>query len=105
MRGDHPTTSASDFTVVVDENADGKIASTMNLISQTWVYDGPSGGIPFALGRPELVATDEAYRRRGLVRMQFEAIHAKSAARGEMVQAITGIPWYYRQFGYEMCVD
>jgi len=101
MRGDHPTTQASDFTVVVDENEGGKIVSSMNLISQTWAYDG----IPFAVGRPELVGTNEAYRRRGLVRAQFAAIHALSAARGEQVQAITGIPWYYRQFGYEMTVN
>ncbi len=39
------------------------------------------------------------------MRAQFEVIHARSAARGEMVQAITGIPWYYRMFGYEMTVD
>ncbi len=101
MRGDHPTTSASDFTVVVDENAEGKIVSSLNLISQTWEYDG----IPFAVGRPELVGTDADYRRRGLVREQFTAVHAKSAARGELVQAITGIPWYYRLFGYGMALD
>lgn len=101
MAGDHPTTKASDFTVVVDENEGGKIVSSLNLISQTWAYDG----IPFGVGRPELVGTDEKYRRRGLVRMQFEAVHAKSAARGELVQVITGIPWYYRMYGYEMCVD
>ncbi|MBK8987135.1 MAG: GNAT family N-acetyltransferase [Chloroflexi bacterium] len=101
MRGDHPTTQASDFTVVVDENANDKIVSSLNLIGQTWTYEG----IPFGVGRPELVGTDEAYRRRGLVRAQFEAIHALSAARGHIVQAITGIPWYYRQFGYEMTVN
>lgn len=100
MRGDHPTTHADDFTVVVDETTD-KIVSSMNLISQTWAYEG----IPFKVGRPELVATEPAYRRKGLVRLQFEAIHAKSASRGELVQVITGIPWYYRQFGYEMTVS
>lgn len=101
MAGQHPTTKADDFTMVVDEKAGDKIVSSLNLISQTWAYDG----IPFGVGRPELVGTDPAYRRRGLVRAQFEAIHAKSAARGELMQAITGIPWYYRQFGYEMGVD
>ncbi len=101
MSGKHPTTKASDFTVVVDEKAGGKIVSSLNLISQRWVYDG----IEFAVGRPELVGTDPEYRRRGLVRAQMEVIHARSAARGELVQAITGIPWYYRQFGYEMTVD
>ena len=101
MRGDHPTTRADDFTVVVDENDGGKIVSTMNLISQTWRYED----VTFAVGRPELVGTDEKYRRRSLVRRQFEAIHAKSKARGERAQAITGIPWYYRLFGYEMALD
>jgi hypothetical protein len=31
--------------------------------------------------------------------------HARSAARGELVQAITGIDFYYRQFGYEYALD
>jgi len=55
------------------------------------------------VGRPELVGTDPEYRNRGLVRAQFNEIHHWSKARGEVVQAITGIPYYYRQFGYEMC--
>jgi hypothetical protein len=98
MRGDHPTTGAGDFTVVVDERAGGKLVSSVCLISQTWAYED----IPFKVGRPEIVSTDPAYRRRGLVRAQFAALHARSAARGELLQAITGIPWYYRQYGYEM---
>ena len=32
-------------------------------------------------------------------------LHARSAARGDLVQAITGIPYYYRQFGYEYALD
>jgi len=101
MNGKHPTTQASDFTVVVDQNDGDKIVSSLCIIPQTWTYDG----IPFAVGRPEYVATHTAYRRRGLVRAQFEAIHAKSADNGDMVQAITGIPWLYRLFGYEMGLD
>ena len=101
MRGDHPTTKASDFTLVIDQNSDNKLVSTLCIIPQIWTNDG----IPFKVGRPELVATDKTYRRRGLVAAQFEAIHAKSAANGEMVQVITGIPWFYRQFGYEMGLD
>jgi hypothetical protein len=101
MRGEHPTTSASDFTVVFDENDGGKIVSSLCLISQTWAYDG----IQFGSGRPELVATATDYRRRGLIREQMNAVHAKSEARDELVQAITGIPWFYRQFGYEMALN
>jgi GNAT superfamily N-acetyltransferase len=99
MNGAHPTTSASDFTIVEDSQS-GQIVSTMNLISQTWSY----GGIEFGVGRPELVGTHPDYRNRGLIRAQFEVIHEWSAQRGHMLQAITGIPWYYRMFGYEMAL-
>ncbi|MCA9972868.1 MAG: GNAT family N-acetyltransferase, partial [Anaerolineales bacterium] len=101
MNGKHPTTKAGDFTVVVDERAGGKVVSTLNLISQRWAYEG----IEFGVGRPELVGTLPEYRRRGLVRQQMAVVHALSASRGELLQAITGIPWYYRQFGYEMALN
>ena len=32
-------------------------------------------------------------------------LHRWSLERGHLLQAITGIPYYYRQFGYEMTVD
>lgn len=96
----HPHFHPDDFTVV-EEVATGRIVSTLNLISQTWSYDG----IPFGVGRPELVGTLPEYRNRGLIRIQFEEIHRWSLERGEMVQAITGIPFYYRLFGYEMAID
>lgn len=100
LTASHPTFRPDDFTVV-EELATGKIVSTMNLISQTWSYEG----IQFGVGRPELVGTLPEFRNKGLVRTQFEEIHKWSAERGHMVQAITGIPFYYRQFGYEMALD
>ncbi|MBA2519263.1 MAG: GNAT family N-acetyltransferase [Chloroflexia bacterium] len=100
MSGEHPSIRASDF-ILVEDTAAGKMVSSVALFSQTWTYDG----IPFKVGQPETVSTDPAYRRRGLVRAQFEEIHRWSAARGEVVQGITGIPWYYRQFGYEMALN
>lgn len=100
LQGDHPSFSVDDFTIV-EEARTGAIVSSMTLISQTWAYDG----IAFGVGRPELVGTSPEYRQRGLVRAQFEVIHQWSAARAELVQAITGIPWYYRQFGYEMALN
>ena len=100
MTKPHPTFHPEDFTIVED-TSDGKIVSSLNLISQTWSYDG----IPFGVGRPELVGTLPEFRNRGLVRAQFEVIHQWSAERGEKVQAITGIPYYYRIFGYEMGLE
>jgi hypothetical protein len=98
--GAHPTFGADDYVLIV-ENSSGRIVSALNLISQTWTY----AGIPFGVGRVELVGTLPEYRGRGLVRKLFDALHAESAARGEVAQAITGIPFFYRQFGYEMTVD
>ena len=100
LSGNHPTFSPNDFTII-EESASGRIVSTMNTISQTWLYEG----IKFGVGRPELVGTLPEFRNRGLVRLQFEEVHKWSFERGEMVQAITGIPFYYRQFGYEMALD
>lgn len=100
ISGEGPTFTAEDFTIVEDTTT-GEIVSSSCLISQTWSYEG----IPFKVGRPELVGTSKDYRRRGLVRHQFDILHKWSAARGELVQAITGIPYYYRQFGYEMTLN
>jgi GNAT superfamily N-acetyltransferase len=97
MARPHPTFGAGGFTLVEDTRTN-TIVSTLCLIPQTWSY----GGIEFGVGRTELVGTHPDYRRRGLIRAQFEMIHGWSARLGHQVQAITGIPYFYRQFGYEM---
>jgi predicted acetyltransferase len=96
----HPTFHPDDFTII-EEKQSGKIVSCMCLIDQTWAYEG----IEFGVGQPEIIGTHPDYRRRGLVRKQFDVVHQWSRERGQMVQAITGIPWYYRMFGYEMTLD
>lgn len=93
----HPTFKPEDFTIVEDTRT-GAIVSSLNHISQRWTY----AGIEFGVGRPELVGTLPQNRRKGLVRLQMEVSHQWSRERNELVQAITGIPFYYRQFGYEM---
>ncbi len=100
MARPHPTFNPPDFTIVEDA-ASGKLVSVMNLIPQTWTF----AGIPFKVGRPELVGTLPEYRNRGLVRRQFGIIHQWSSQNGDLVQAITGIPYYYRLFGYEMAMN
>lgn len=97
LNGAHPTFKPKDFTIVEDTGT-GAIVSSLNHISQRWTY----AGIEFGVGRPELVGTLPAYRRKGLVRLQMEVSHQWSRERNELVQGITGIPYYYRQFGYEM---
>src|SRR4051812_13623726 len=100
MSGHHPLIGAGDFAVV--ENTDGgAIVAATCLMRQTWEYEG----IAFPVGRPEIVATMPGFRNRGLIRSIFELIHARSAAEGQLAQGITGIPYYYRQFGYEYALD
>ncbi len=100
MSGSHPTVGPGDITVVVDKTHSDKIVSSMTLVSQIWAYDG----VEFKVGRPEAIGTDPDYRSRGLVRRQFDVIHARSAERGQLMQVIGGIPWYYHQFGYALAL-
>lgn len=100
LRTTRPPYGPDNFTIVEDTRR-GAIVSSLNLISQQWSYDG----IDFGVGRIEPVGTSPDYRRRGLVRRQFEMAHRWSAERGELVQVITGIPYFYRQFGYEYTIE
>jgi GNAT superfamily N-acetyltransferase len=94
--GRHPLIGPRDFAVVEDATTGAIVASTCLLR-----YPIAFEGLPIPFGRPEVVATQPEYRNRGLIRAIFELIHAKSAARGDLMQGITGIAHYYRQFGYE----
>ncbi|GHO95740.1 hypothetical protein KSF_057880 [Reticulibacter mediterranei] len=102
MSGYNPLMEPGDFGVVEDTNKqDTPIIASTCLWRQDWEYEG----IRFRIGRPEIVASDPNYRRRGLIRSLFELVHARSEAEGHLVQAITGIPYFYRQFGYEYALD
>lgn len=98
--GRHPLVGIEDF-VYVEDTASGKIVASSCLMHGEWEYDG----VPFRIGRPEHVVTDPDYRNRGLIRAIFGALHERSAAHGEVAQVITGIPYFYRQFGYEYALD
>jgi Acetyltransferase (GNAT) domain len=98
--GRHPGFRPADATVVVRRDT-GAIVSCLHLLSQTWAY----GGVPITVGQPELIGTLPEHRGAGLVRAQFEVIHRLSAERGQQMLAIAGIPWFYRQFGYEMAIE
>lgn len=100
LDGSHPVVRPADWTVVEDLTT-GEIVSTCALYAQQWNYTG----ISFGVGQIEFVGTDPAYRRLGLVRAQFDALHAESARRGHLLQVITGIPYFYRQFGYELALS
>jgi len=95
----HPLCRAQDVAVVVDSNH--RLVAAAALMQQPLRY----GGVRIPTGRPELVCSDAQVRNRGLIRHIMAALHAKSVLRGDLLQAITGIPNYYHQFGYTWSID
>ena len=86
-------TQPENWSVVVDGD---RVVSTSVLLDHRARY----GDVPLELGQIEYVATDPDYRRRGLIRAQFEFLHGPSAALGHLLTIVTGIPYFYLRFGY-----
>lgn len=102
MRVDYPFMGPDDFVVVEDTSKDGSpIVACTCYLREEWLFDG----IPIAVGRPEIVATEPGYRNKGLIRAIFSAVHERAAKDGTLIQGITGIRYFYRQFDYEYAID
>lgn len=85
------------FTVADD---DGVVVSSLCLMTETMRM----GTVTIPTGQIEFVATTADHEHRGLVRQQMDLVHALSHARGDLVQVIGGISYFYRRFGYEYAV-
>jgi predicted N-acetyltransferase YhbS len=92
----HPATRGRDL-IFVEDAATGQILSSLCLIPWTWRY----AGVDVPAGEMGIVGTLEAYRRRGLVRAQVGYFQQRLRERGCLLSPIQGVPYYYRQFGYE----
>lgn len=102
MSGDFPLMGPGDYAVIEDTNKEGNpLVACTCLWRREWEYDG----IAFGVGQPEFVATHPDYRNRGLISKLFEMVHARSESEGHLVQGITGISHFYRQFGYEYALE
>ncbi len=102
MSGDFPLMGPGDYAVIEDTAKEGNpLVACTCLWRLEWEYEG----ITFGVGQPEFVATHPDYRNRGLIRKLFEMLHARSELEGHLVQAITGILYFYRQFGYEYTLE
>ena len=103
MSGNFPImVGPGDYAVIEDTTREGNpLVACTCLWRMEWEYEG----MAFGVGLPEFVATHPDYRNRGLIRKLFEMVHARSEAEGHLVQAITGILYFYRQFGYEYALE
>ncbi|GEA86762.1 GNAT family N-acetyltransferase [Cellulomonas cellasea] len=84
--------------VVVDGD---RVVSTATLLDESVRV----GDVVLPAGQVELVATDQDYEGRGLVRALMGWAHDLSAGRGHVLQVMIGIPYFYRLFGYEYAID
>jgi predicted N-acetyltransferase YhbS len=94
---DDPDGGLESCAVVVDGD---RIVSTATLLDETLVLSGQ----PIPAGQVELVATDREYEGRGLVRALMGWAHERSTQRGHLAQVMIGIPYFYRQFGYQYAI-
>ena len=92
-----PDAGYASCAVVVDGD---RVVSTVTLLDETLYLNG----LAIPAGQVELVATDRQYEGRGLVRALMGWAHERSAVRGHLAQVMIGIPYFYRQFGYEYAI-
>jgi len=90
----HPTMTLEDFFVIKHRR---KIVASLNLISGKWSI----GGILLNVAEMGCVATLAEHRRRGLQRRLVNEFHKQAAEKEFDLCVIEGIPYFYRQFGYE----
>ncbi len=102
MRGDYPSMGPEDVVIVEDTGKGGnRIIACGFYLQEEWEFEG----IVVPVGRPDIMATAPGYRNRGLMRAVLGVMHERCEREGRPVQGITGIPYFYRQFGYEYAID
>lgn len=92
----HPATRP-DYWLYIEDETTGQIVSALCLIPWRWRYED----VELKAGEMGIVGTLESYRGRGLVRALDRRFKELLAAGEYDISHIQGIPYFYRQFGYE----
>lgn len=96
----HHPTSRPEYWLFVEDEATGEIVSALALLEWSWRYED----VTLKAGEMAIVGTLEAYRNRGLVRA-LAVRHQELLREGDFdLSHIQGIPYFYRQFGYEYAI-
>ena len=94
----YPETGLSNlFTIKDDEST----VATLMMIPQTWIMDG----LELKVAEMGCVATHPDHRRRGLQQLLNREFDKKARVEGYDLCVLAGIPYFYRQFGYEYSVE
>jgi hypothetical protein len=95
----HPNTRPEQW-LYVEDTATSEVVSALCLIPWTWRYEE----VQLRVGEVGLVGTLPAYRHRGLIREQFARHEELLGQGGYDLGIIQGIPYFYRQFGYQYAI-
>jgi N-acetylglutamate synthase-like GNAT family acetyltransferase len=82
---------------IIANSESGEVVSCVILLQNAWVIDG----IQVPSVEMEAVGTLEAYRNRGHSRLLNEEYERLAKQIHPVIQTIAGIPYFYRNFGYE----
>ena len=93
----HPKMTLENFYIIKDKE---KMVSTLNLIPLKWSI----GGVTLKVAEMGFVGTLPEYRRKGLIRKLVEEFHKDIKNQLYDIAVIEGIPYFYRQFGYEYAI-
>jgi len=93
----YPKMNLKNFYVIKDKD---KMVSTINLIPVTWSI----GGIHLKAAEMGHVGTLPEYRGKRLIQRLIDEYHMEVQKQGYDIAVIEGIPYFYRQFGYEYAV-
>ena len=96
---EYPGLGPQDFAFVED-TATGEAVSSICLVPTVWRYEG----VRLSVGELGIASTHPDYRWRGLVRALMRWFEGQLEARGCHLASIQGIPFFYRQFGYEYII-
>jgi predicted acetyltransferase len=93
----HPRMSLKDHLLVKHRN---RAVAGLQIIPQTWSL----GGVELKIAEVGCVSTHPEFRGRGLQRLLMDHAHKQIQEEGYDLSVIEGIPYFYRQFGYEYAI-
>lgn len=95
LLNDYPGLEPADQFFV--EDANGQVVSCLCLVPWEWQV----GPVTLQVGEMGVVGTAQEVRGQGLIRAQVAPFKQRLAARRCVLSIIQGIPYFYRQFGYD----
>ena len=91
----HPNVTGRDLVYI--ESEQGEVIATICLIPWNLRY----GGVDLPAAELGIVGTLENWRGKGLNRILMDYFWQRFEERGALLSIIQGIPYFYRQYGYE----